>query len=366
MRSERIPSLDGLRALSIAIVVVSHRALIYDPKDPRFNAGWAILSNGQIGVSIFFVISGFLITTLLLGEWDRNGRISLGEFYLRRALRILPPYYAFLISILAAAHWGWLSVPRKEWLASALFYWNYAPFAKSWWLGHTWSLAVEEQFYLIWPLILSLSGAKAARRTALWIVLLAPLVRIATYFLLPGFREKLTFFLSTRADALMIGCLLALCASEPWFASVRKHANNTWVPVVCAGFIFVGSPALFSVFHFYYQMTIGYSLEALCIGLLVAWVVRNPSLGAARVLNVGPVVYVGVLSYSIYLWQQPFARDQGVLVTKVPFNLILIAICALLSFYLVERPALRFRKWLQRPKSSDPLLPVTVGPGVVE
>jgi peptidoglycan/LPS O-acetylase OafA/YrhL len=74
MRSERIPSLDGLRALSIAIVVASHRAAIYDPKDPRFNAGWAILSNGQIGVSIFFVISGFLITSLLLGEWDRNGQ----------------------------------------------------------------------------------------------------------------------------------------------------------------------------------------------------------------------------------------------------------------------------------------------------
>jgi peptidoglycan/LPS O-acetylase OafA/YrhL len=267
--------------------------------------------------------------------------ISLSEFYLRRALRILPPYYAFLISILAAVHWGWLSVTHKEWLASALFYWNYAPFAKSWWLGHTWSLAVEEQFYLIWPLILSFAGAKAARKTALWIVLLAPLVRIATYFLLPGFREKLTFFLSTRADALMIGGLLALCASEPWFASVWKRANHSWVPLVCAGFIFAGSPALFSVFHFYYQMTIGYSLEALCIGLLVTWVVRNPTLGAARVLNVKPVIYVGVLSYSIYLWQQPFARDQGALVTKFPINLIMIAVFALLSFYLVERPALR-------------------------
>jgi peptidoglycan/LPS O-acetylase OafA/YrhL len=366
MRSERIPSLDGLRALSIAIVVASHRAEIYDPKDPRFNAAWAILANGQIGVSIFFVISGFLITSLLLGESDRNGRISLRDFYLRRALRILPPYYVFLVSILIAVRIGWIVVPYKEWLASALFYWNYAPFAKSWWLGHTWSLCVEEQFYLIWPLILVFLGIGAARKTALWIVFLAPLIRIGTYFLLPAFREKLTFFLSTRADALMIGCLLALCGAEPWFASLWERANRAWVPLACAAFIFAGSPVLFSVFHFNYQMTIGYSLEALCIGVLLTWVVRNPSVGAARVLNLKPVVFMGVLSYSIYLWQQPFARNQGVTVTQMPYNLLMILMFALLSFYGIERPALRFRKWSQHTRPSEPLVPMTVGSEAAE
>jgi peptidoglycan/LPS O-acetylase OafA/YrhL len=231
MGSERIPSLDGLRALSVARVVVSHLAEVHDPKDQRFNADWAILANGQIGVSIFFVISGFLITSLLL------------------ALRILPPYYAFLISILLAARLGWLSVATREWLAPALFYWNYGSFAKSWWLGHTWSLCVEEQFYLMWPLILVFFEMNVARKIATWIAALAPLIRIGTYFVLPAFREKLTFFfLSSRADALMIGCLLALCSSEPQFASLLARANRAWVPLVCAGFIFCGvAGAVFGV-----------------------------------------------------------------------------------------------------------------------
>jgi peptidoglycan/LPS O-acetylase OafA/YrhL len=366
MRDERIPSLDGLRALSIAIVIISHDAAVYDPKDPRFNAGWAILANGQIGVAIFFVISGFLITSLLLGEWNRNGRISLPDFYLRRALRILPPYYAYLLSILLATLLGWIVVPHKEWLASALFYWNYAPFAKSWWLGHTWSLCVEEQFYLIWPLVLVFFGIKAARNMAILIVLAAPVVRISTYFLLPAFREKLTFFLSTRADALMIGCLLALCASEPRFASLQARVNKAWMPVVCAGFIFVGSPALFALFHFNYQMTIGYSLEALCIGVLLTSVVRNPTVGAARVLNLKPVAYIGVLSYSIYLWQQPFARDRGTLVTEYPYNLVIILALALLSFYFIERPALRFRKWLQRSRPPSAMIAVVIASEAAE
>jgi peptidoglycan/LPS O-acetylase OafA/YrhL len=164
----------------------------------------------------------------------------------------------------------------------------------------------------------------------------------------------------------MIGCLLALSSSEPQFASLWARANRAWAPLVCAGFIFVGSPALFSVFHFNYQMTIGYSLEALCIGFLLIWMVRNPTLGAARVLNLKPVAYVGVLSYSIYLWQQPFARDHGVLVTKLPYNLIMIVTFSLLSFYFIERPALRFRKWLQQSKSSKVLIPVAVGQEVAE
>jgi len=249
MGSERIPSLDGLRALSVARVVVSHLAEVHDPKDQRFNADWAILANGQIGVSIFFVISGFLITSLLLEERGRNGRISLRDFYLRPALRILPPYYAFLISILLAARLGWLSVATREWLAPALFYWNYGSFAKSWWLGHTWSLCVEEQFYLMWPLILVFFEMNVARKIATWIAALAPLIRIGTYFVLPAFREKLTFFfLSSRADALMIGCLLALCSSEPQFASLLARANRAWVPLVCAGFIFCGvAGAVFGV-----------------------------------------------------------------------------------------------------------------------
>jgi len=101
----------------------------------------------------------------------------------------------------------------------------------------------------MWPLILVFFEMNVARKIATWIVALAPLIRIGTYFALPAFREKLTFFfLSSRADALMIGCLLALCSSEPQFASLLARANRAWVPLVCAGFIFCGvAGAVFGV-----------------------------------------------------------------------------------------------------------------------
>ncbi len=285
---KRIPSLDGLRALSIGVVMASHTARIYDPKDPRFNPFWAIRSNGEIGVEMFFVISGFLITTLLMREWDQSGRISLRDFYMRRAFRILPPYYVFLLAILAAMRLQWIFIGNREWFSSLLFFWNYLPSSNSWWLGHTWSLCVEEQFYILWPLALVGLGRSRARTLALGIFTLSPLLRIGSYFALPAFRDKLTFFLSTHADALMAGCILALCGSEPWFARLWSTVGKEVVAFAGAAFIFLISPALFSLFHFAYQMTLGYTLEVICICIILLWAVKNPEHGVCRALNWKP------------------------------------------------------------------------------
>ncbi len=347
LSEKRIPSLDGLRALSIGVVMASHTARIYDPKDPRFNPFWAMLSNGQIGVEIFFVISGFLITTLLAREWEQSGAISLRDFYMRRAFRILPPYYVFLLAILAAMRFQWVSIANREWLSSLLFFWNYLPSSNSWWLGHTWSLCVEEQFYILWPLALVGLGRRGARTLAIWIFALSPLFRIGSYFALPAFREKLTFFLSTHADALMAGCILALCGSEPWFVRLWSRVGKEVLVFAGAAFIFVVSPALFSLFHFAYQMTLGYTLEVMCICLILLWAVKNPEHGVCRALNWKPVVYVGVLSYSMYLWQQPFVRYRGTWFTSAPYNILLIFTLAMASYYLIERPALKARKRFQ-------------------
>jgi peptidoglycan/LPS O-acetylase OafA/YrhL len=142
----RIPSLDGLRALSIALVLAGHSI----PNAQWDWFLWKVFGNGDLGVSIFFVISGFLITSLLLKEHAEAGEISPSSFYLRRAFRILPPFYAFLVVLLALKRFGVLELSLRGWTEAVTFLRDYLS-ADDWWTIHIWSLSVEEQFYLLWP-----------------------------------------------------------------------------------------------------------------------------------------------------------------------------------------------------------------------
>ena len=174
-RTSRLPSLDGLRAMSIGLVLIAHLAnqpgLI--PLPTR-----VLVLLAALGVRVFFVISGFLITTLLLAERDRSGSISLRSFYLRRTMRIFPPGsdgYVAVMAIAAAA--GWIHLRPHDLLAAVTYTVNYHH-DRSWYLGHAWSLAVEEQFYLLWPFVFSYLGARRAALVALAMMVVSPLLRV--------------------------------------------------------------------------------------------------------------------------------------------------------------------------------------------
>jgi peptidoglycan/LPS O-acetylase OafA/YrhL len=149
----RIPSLDGLRALSIFLVVSLHTLQRYSI-DHRVAWGWYALFNGACGVEIFFVISGFLITSLLLQEQRKRGAFSLSGFYLRRAFRILPPLYFYIGFVVLLGIGGRITLNRSDIVSSLFFFHNFSRDATMWPLEHLWSISVEEQFYLIWPFIL--------------------------------------------------------------------------------------------------------------------------------------------------------------------------------------------------------------------
>lgn len=160
----RLSSLDGLRAISIALVIFEHlrRTRGYTLGDLNAYFG----DYGRLGVTVFFVISGFLITTLLLRERERRGSISLKGFYLRRAVRIFPAFLAFMAFIIVAHEMGWIQLNRYDLVSAFTYTVNYHP-GRSWYIGHLWSLSVEEQFYLLWPLalvVLSRTRALAASR----------------------------------------------------------------------------------------------------------------------------------------------------------------------------------------------------------
>ena len=345
----RIPSLDGLRAVSIAFVLLGHLAGTSNfPIPPR------VLSYADIaglGVHVFFVISGFLISGLLLNEMDQTGTISLSRFYLRRTLRIFPPYYTLLLCVAIASACGWLTLSPGD-MAHALSYtMNYrTPAERAWWLGHTWSLAVEEQFYLLWPAALLMLGRSRGLHSALLIVLLAPLIRLAEWY--GGARELIGNSFETVADALATGCLLAGYRTALWrnarYQRLLTSRMFIVVPAVALALAGLERPRI--------NFAVGITLSNLCIAATIDWCIRNADGRVGRVLNAGPVAFFGVLSYSIYLWQQLFLhRTSTAVVARFPLNLALALGCACLSYYVVERPSLRFRRRLEHRTPRAPL-----------
>jgi peptidoglycan/LPS O-acetylase OafA/YrhL len=196
----RIPALDGLRAVSIGLVLIGHLA-----GTPRFASVSAIQlfgDVGNLGVTIFFVISGFLITNLLLQEQADTGRIRLRAFYARRAFRILPAVLTyFVVLAIAAIAISAVRVPADDWTHALTFTMNYHQ-TRGWWLGHLWSLSVEEQFYFLWPAAIVLLG----RRSSLWLaasaVALAPLWRLAAWWIWPDARDGIGETFPTVMDAI--------------------------------------------------------------------------------------------------------------------------------------------------------------------
>ena len=336
----RIPSLDGLRAVSIAAVVLGHLAgtrnfpaVIGDPiRNNEF------VNIADLGVRVFFVISGFLITGILMKESRRPGGISLSRFYLRRTMRIFPAYYAFVGTVLILTAVGVYSVTSNDFVRAFTYTTNYDP-DRAWEVGHLWSLAVEEQFYLLWPLTIILLGLRNAKAAAVLVVLTVPLFRAFEYAFVPGWREIVSNTFETAADSIALGCLLALTLDRlvvrSWFQRIMA---SPWIIVV----VLVVALALgqWGVT----RLLVSMSLINVAVALAIAYWVLHPGGVTGRFLNLRPIVYIGTLSYSIYLWQQIFVnRNSTLIISTFPLDLILVAACALASYYLVERPFLRLR-----------------------
>ena len=342
----RIPSLDGLRALSISLVLFAH--LSGTRFFPSFVAARRDL--GNIGVRVFFVISGFLITTLLLQEIASRGRVSLKLFYLRRSLRIFPCAYVYLLVAAVLSWLGVIALSSTDLLHAATYTVNYE-MVRQWHIIHLWSLSVEEQFYLIWPVLLYFLGARRGLWFAAGGLVAAPVARLLTWYYLPDLRWSIGTSFQTNADALAAGCVLAglrlrLWAS-PGYLRFQRSAGFLIVPL--AG---VATGVLLSYedgFAVLVSYGIGQSILHVSIALCIDRCVRDHTGMIGRVLNWRPMVFVGVLSYSLYLWQQPFLNRLSRLpVNWFPLNLICVFAAALGSYYLIERPFLELRRRIER------------------
>jgi peptidoglycan/LPS O-acetylase OafA/YrhL len=335
----RIPSLDGLRAFSLLLVLLSHLV-----GTDNFLLERGTLAEygdfGYLGVRVFFVISGFLITSLLLDEHRRSETISLKGFYIRRAFRIFPAFYVYLLAVVVLEAAGQVHLRDGDVLHAATYTTNYH-YARSWHLGHIWSLSVEEQFYLLWPLVFLLCKPRKALIVAAVVVALGPLLRVAAWFGASAWRDEIIFeAFPTVADALATGCLLAGARMWLWERAWWRR--------------FLGSPAFWLVpvavavcnlpHRVSFDFTIGVSLMNFGIAVTIERFVRFPDTWSGVVLNWRPIAWFGTLSYSLYLWQEIFLNPHSSHpFAAFPINLLMALAIAIASHYLIEQPALRFR-----------------------
>ncbi|KPF63283.1 acyltransferase family protein [Porphyrobacter sp. AAP60] len=343
----RVGALDGLRAVGVMMVVVGHALPMYSP---IADAPVDFLGRAATGVTLFFVLSGYLITSIFMREQDK-GTFSFGSFYRRRIIRLWPALYAYLafLTLLKLT----TSYEIADWLHllfASLHVWNYAlPVingsegyqASAAHLMHLWSLAVEEQFYWLWPIaFFAVSDRKRLIILLCATIVLLPAVRLGSYVLFETSRPFLTKMFHTAADPLLIGCLLALFPLRV-MERARWLARGYALPILLA--------ALFSVSYFlgkplasYYSLTIGTTIEAI-IAAGIVWTAHHGERGIAHdLLCSRPLQVIGLSSYSIYLWQNIFTRPNAVFDLPFAFGILASLVAGFVSYRLIEKPTQRW------------------------
>ena len=354
----RRPELDGLRGLAVLAVMAYH-------SDLR-----RVLPGGFLGVDLFFVLSGFLITALLLREHRQSGRVRLPRFYLRRALRLFP---ALFVVLAACCLWAAFRTPPARaaeiYRAALLTAGHGANLAWVWsaqldLLGHAWSLSLEEQFYLAWPvvLILLLRFGVSLRRIG-WLIVAgiaaSALLRAALWLGLgPAYAGAIAVSLATRADSLLAGCLAGVIVSAGGLP--RSSAGCTALRAaawVSAALLFLF--ALTAKEGASYLHLGGFTVVAAAAAVLITALTHSPPRRIASAL-----CWIGRISYGLYLWHFPLLSIAPKLIhgvvpaTRLVPGLAGALACALafaaaaLSYYAVERPFLRWKERLDAPAAN--------------
>jgi peptidoglycan/LPS O-acetylase OafA/YrhL len=358
-----IPALDGLRGLAALMVMWFH--FFQNPSHVPDGSVGALLTKvntiGQTGVDLFFVLSGFLITRILLS--DKKHEFYFRNFYIKRSLRILPLYYFFLLFYLFvnplllgsplpkfSDYWWWF-----VYLQNIPFTFGVSSFGP----GHYWSLAVEEHFYLIWPLLVFLLGRRSLMMASLSMIAFSFGLRFI--FLLNDWSPF--YFTLTRLDALSMGTILALI--EPSLRS-RSESRRKILPVVLVAWIvpLIISYVIFTGSAAFIVQLVKYPLIAGFYFILIAYIiVSQDSSLICRIFSSKAAMYIGGISYGLYVyhgicfdWFDKFLPDLPLMVS-MPCSFILSIIVAHISFRVLERPFLRLKRRLVKQGSNKAVLP---------
>jgi len=340
-----LPSLDGWRAIAIIFVILGHAKFTVAPNSLYYYFAETFIY-AELGVRIFFVLSGFLITTLLIKERIRFGTINIKNFFIKRVLRIFPVLYLYMLVIFILNYHLNLGLVKDNFLGPLLYLNNFTFFTGTWLTGHTWSLAVEEQFYLIWPFLFSVL-TKNLWLFCLLMISLVPFLKILYYFKPDTYEATLGPFI-TNADAIFSGALIAILSFKNIFKTSQKIWNIKGLDLVFILIIFV---SMFCVHRgmaglIFYPMGSTICNVMICL-LLIRTLLNNQSL-LFRLLNRRILVHIGLLSYSLYIWQQLFIVPINMYGGRFnlfifPLNIVLAFAAAYLSYNLFEKYFLHFK-----------------------
>lgn len=361
-----VPALDGLRGVAVVLVLAVHTEMII--LQTAFDR--SLVPGGFLGVDLFFVLSGFLITTLIYDEQRETGRLDVRAFLVRRGVRLLPALYAMLVAVIAyvVVSSGDIAAVLRGTRDAVLYVSNWA---RSWdtnpspYFGHLWSLAIEEQFYIVWAIVAAIVvPVRRARRViaaGIGVLIVAVMVQRARLYL-AGEPVLLTYVRTdTRADALLIGALAAhLRHRWTW-----RPDESTWAALVL-GSVAVALAAFVSVSFVNQWLYLGgFTAIAACFAVLTLATVEGP-LARARLLHHPRIQWFGRRSYGIYLWHYPVFRVVGERAHMLPPTAILLLAWAATmglaawSWRFVEVPAQRIKALLLGTARNEPVgAPVT-------
>jgi len=358
LRDRTLPALDGLRAVSVMVVIFYHAGL---PLPAR------------LGVSMFFVISGFLITWLLLKEFEVSGTIDLRGFYIRRTLRIFPAYYLFLaVSLTVDQLTGDLRsmdaiLPALTYLMN---YYNAVNDHPSISIAHAWSLAIEEQFYLLWPFLLLLIGPGRRRVIAICLAVFISVVicwRSFVYLETHLGAAWIYNAFDTRADNLAIGCLLAVLATNGGIDKLVQRISSIAIAPLVTLLALVAWTEFAGLGLRY---TIGLTLEPLLLALIMLQLIVMSAKAPWSAIEYAPLRYIGKISYGMYLYHVLGFAIAGKILGWISFEgetarmiagTAVTILGAAISYSLVERPLLRLKDRYARGRVHSGSAPVNPG-----
>ncbi len=348
--TKHIPSLDGLRAVAVLSVMFFHSFGLW---------------GGRLGVSLFFVLSGFLITWLLLSEQEKHGSISLKNFYLRRTLRIFPAYYAFLALIVLIEVLQGQPEVFDHLVPALLYYINYFSAINESHpsFGHLWSLSVEEQFYLLWPFMFMVV-IRFGRTHLIWFLIgaiVACLLWRCYAYMELGFSQSWMYrAFDTRFDNLAIGCLCAVLLRDANTRSIADRLlGSPWLLLVSIGLLFASSyPAHAYGLFDTYDSTFAFSVENILLALIMVQSIGLYQQPYMHWLQSRLFVFIGSISYPMYLYHEVAAGgshkvfgllERSIGFPKIDFLVGVLGFAATIalayaSYRVVEQPCLKLKE----------------------